>query len=861
MLMTKEERNRIEKDFEKIRQLARSKEDLFQILSDCKGEEEICMKFLYAYMPLSDLANYNGELFLRFVRHALGIRERLYWVKTLDTFVFLNYVLQYRINNEDIEFYSESFFHEIYPRIKEKSLEKAVLEVNYWCYEKATYQSSDIRTLSPLSVIRNTYGRCGEESVLAVAALRSVGIPARQCYVPRWAHCDDNHAWVEVYIEGEWKYLGACEPEDRLNKGWFVQPASRAMFIHSRIFSPFTMEKTIGSCNERLTELNITSRYAKTKEIKVQVFNRDGSYANGVEVRFEVVNFAAFYPLTSVTTDELGCAFLETGLGDLCIYAHNESEYGFCKIDVRLEDEVKITLGSFREEVRPFELTMKPPMGRVTENPPFTGQETVQSIRTGKAGIIRKAYEDTFFNQEKAKVYIEDYDNSYSQKQKEALAKNSIAKQARLKQILIHSRGNHEQITAFLEEEETRIYTGYKLALLESLSRKDLTDVKAEELKDFLLGAMPYKNNFKKDVFIPYVLCPRVSYEKLTAHRKKLMERFSKEEKEEFRSNPNKLFDYIRDKIGTFEELEYASLSASADNALTLAAGSNLTKKIAFVTILRTLGIPARMESLYLSVEYFKDNLWHSVNTEKEQEPNKKANLTLESNSEVTFLYYKNYSIARMEDGVFRDLELAGNPWEKQITYELRPGNYRVMTVNRESDGSVDALLYSLVLREGENKSLALLINEKRKAQNRIALKNRKLYMETEELTYLSKELKQKSLVIWLDLGREPTEHLLNELMDAKELIHKRKVEILAILNKQADRSNITFQKALSILPFVKTRIKTESDSLEDIYEAFGIADKQLPLAIVADENLSGIFGMAGYHVGIGELLLSHMKE
>ncbi len=71
------------------------------------------------------------------------------------------------------------------------------------------------------------YGRCGEESTFLVAALRSVGIPARQVYTPRWAHTDDNHAWVEAWADGKWYFLGACEPEPVLNLGWFNAPASR----------------------------------------------------------------------------------------------------------------------------------------------------------------------------------------------------------------------------------------------------------------------------------------------------------------------------------------------------------------------------------------------------------------------------------------------------------------------------------------------------------------------------------------------------------------------------------------------------------------------------------------------------------
>lgn len=59
----------------------------------------------------------------------------------------------------------------------------------------------------------------GEESTFLVAALRSVGIPARQVYTPRWAHTDDNHAWVEAWADGKWYFLGACEPEPVLISG------------------------------------------------------------------------------------------------------------------------------------------------------------------------------------------------------------------------------------------------------------------------------------------------------------------------------------------------------------------------------------------------------------------------------------------------------------------------------------------------------------------------------------------------------------------------------------------------------------------------------------------------------------------
>ena len=142
--------------------------------------------------------------------------------------IFRHFVLPIRVNNENLDSSRWVFFMELKEKIKNLSMKDAALEVNHWCHEKVTYRGTDIRTSSPLATVKTAFGRCGEESTFTVAALRSVCIPARQCYTPRWAHGDDNHAWVEVWIDGKWHYIGACEPESDLDMAWFTEPAKRA---------------------------------------------------------------------------------------------------------------------------------------------------------------------------------------------------------------------------------------------------------------------------------------------------------------------------------------------------------------------------------------------------------------------------------------------------------------------------------------------------------------------------------------------------------------------------------------------------------------------------------------------------------
>ncbi|MGG4393728.1 hypothetical protein ABEX25_05365 [Paenibacillus thiaminolyticus] len=58
---------RLKEKFQYKRQLARHREEvLFGIFDEPLTEEErFCLQFLYAYMPLHDMANYDGDYFLK----------------------------------------------------------------------------------------------------------------------------------------------------------------------------------------------------------------------------------------------------------------------------------------------------------------------------------------------------------------------------------------------------------------------------------------------------------------------------------------------------------------------------------------------------------------------------------------------------------------------------------------------------------------------------------------------------------------------------------------------------------------------------------------------------------------------------
>lgn len=281
--------------------------------------ETECLAFLYQNMPMPDSVDYPKAYWRQQVRMALKARTQMPWGKRVPRWEFENFVLPVRVNDESLDDARTVIYNELAPRLKDLSMEQAALEVNHWCHEKVSYRPSDSRTSAPLATMRNSIGRCGEESTFVVSALRAVGIPARQVYCPRWAHTDDNHAWVEVWVDGRWRFMGACEPETVLDKGWFNWAANRAMLVRTYDYAGH--------------EISTTATYAPTKTLRIRVVDEKGEPIPDATVDFRLYNYSEFYPLRTVKSDADGYASFTTGYGDLLVWVSTLDAYGVQKAD------------------------------------------------------------------------------------------------------------------------------------------------------------------------------------------------------------------------------------------------------------------------------------------------------------------------------------------------------------------------------------------------------------------------------------------------------------------------------------------------------------------------------------------------
>ena len=373
--------------------------------------EREALEFLYAYMPLADVTDYPVSYYVDQVRATFRIREEMGW--KVPEREFRHFVLPLRVNNENLDTSRVAFNREIAPRVKGMSMKDAILEVNHWCHEKMTYQPSDARTSSPLASVMNALGRCGEESTFCVAALRSVGIPARQVYTPRWAHTDDNHAWVEAWADGEWHFIGACEPEPVLDLGWFNAPASRAMLMHTKVFGRYDGPEEVVLESPNYTEVNLIDNYATTARADFRVVDAAGKPVEGARVDFCIYNYAEFYPAVSKYTDADGRTFLSSGLGDLLIWASKDGAYGYAKCSFGKDKEVTVvldrslSLSKGRPDTDAFDIVPPPENVRLPEVTP--AQRAENDRRAAYEDSLRHAYEATFPTHEEALAFTQEH--------------------------------------------------------------------------------------------------------------------------------------------------------------------------------------------------------------------------------------------------------------------------------------------------------------------------------------------------------------------------------------------------------------------------------------------------------------------
>ena len=768
------------------------------------------LAFLKIALPPCDRTAVPDSALQALVRHAAAVRAEVPWGASIPEDVFLPYVLFPRVNTESPSYYHGPLWSLLRPRILGKTMEAAVQAVNLWCAESAEYRSTDDRTNSPLDMLRLTWGRCGEESVLLVSALRACGIPARQVYAPWWSHCDDNHAWVEAWVDGTWRYLGACEPEPVLDSGWFTSAASRAMLVHTRAWGLAPAGEEICGTEFGAGIINRTAAYAQTAELTVLV-QAGGKPVPGLTVRFELANLAALRPIHSARTGADGAARLRLGLGSLRVHVTDGTRFLARTCTLAADQTLCLDWSEASDRADGETFTQRPPRETRIQPAAVSPEAEARHAAQLRACAAALAKKRAAFSEE----------NPYLKK----------------------ACGNAAAIRAFLAD--AAFPQADKTALLDTLREKDFGDATLEMLADALSCALPYRDRCPAEVWQHGVLAPRAANEKLLPVRASL--------RDWFRADPPNtaldLWNRLREQIRVYPDRDFCT--PDLRRVLETGACAAPTLDALFVACARALGFAARLNPA-TQVKEIWDGAWRPLLPETAQT----GNLRLVNASADALSGGTDFGLERLEGGLWTPLELDGTVLSEALTLTLPAGIYRLVCLTRMADGSVDGALTPVSVTAGETASLPVRCPPHRLPRDLRPVPLPEL--AAADGPVLAACAGKPALIALLAPSEEPSVHFLNELREAAEAANAAGIALRLLHLPEADPARIRAAAA----PYADAQILTLPDAaaLLPWREALHAGELRLPFALAVNRAGEGLFALTNYRVGSVRTLLDILK-
>ena len=849
-------RAEVENDFQ-AKQAALPNGDLFAVFNDqMTPEEREALTFMYAYMPIGDITDYNGDFYLKNIRSSFQARNEMPWGDSIPEDIFRHFVLPVRVNNENLDESRMVFFDELKDRVKGLSLYDAVLEVNHWCHEKVIYTPSDSRTSSPLASVKTAYGRCGEESTFTVAALRSVGIPARQVYTPRWAHTDDNHAWVEAWVNGKWYFLGACEPEPVLNLGWFNGPAYRGMLMHTKVFGKYNGPEDVMERTDGYTEINVIDNYAPSAKAVITVTDANDKPVKDALVEFKIYNYAEFNSVARKKTDADGKCSLSAGKGDMLVWASKDGKFGYSKVSFGKDGEVTIALNKKPGDVETIVLDIVPPVDGSIPAEVSPEQKEANAKRLLEEDAIRNKYVATFYTEEKA----------------EALAKELGIDPMKTEDFMIGSRGNWMEIEKFLRETPAE-KRAQAMALLDVVSAKDLRDTPASVFADHLNNTPAVQSEW----FNEYIMNPRVANEYLTPYKSFFAANIEPSLAKQAVENPQALVDWVKNNVSINDALNAQRIPIMPMGVWKSRIADKGSRNIFFVAVARSLGIPARIEPVARKIQYFKDNAWVDVDFEAAVQTTAKQGKVIASYQPIKALqdpkYYSHFTIAKvLPNGTLQTLNFErggnvdmglGDTWSGLLKKPLSmdEGNYMLVTGTRMANGSVLAEIEFFNVEADKTTPIQLEMRESKDEIQVIGNFNSENKFKRadngEETSLLATTGRGYYIVALLGSRQEPTNHAMRDIAAVKKELEDWGRGIVLLFPDEKGYKNFDPKEFGDLPGTITYGLDIDGAIQKEMATAMKLQNANtLPIFLIADTFNRVVFVSQGYTIGLGEQLM-----
>ena len=216
-----------------------------------------------------------------------------------------------------------------------------------------------------------------------------------------------------------------------------------------------------------------------------------------------------------------------------------------------------------------------------------------------------------------------------------------------------------------------------------------------------------------------------------------------------------------------------------------------------------------------------------------------------------------DFGLTKQEDE--QALDLSSYSWKNgQMTVDLLPGRYTVITDSRLPCGDIHAHTVRFSLDNGEKRRIPLEKVPVFPEEMTVSCPLPDFTVRSPDGRELAgRELtRTPALLAWLEVGREPTEHLLGELRDRAAALAG--MDIVLLVPDLRDRADPLLAEVCRVLPRCRVLLGGRPNALA---RSVFLEPGCLPLVLVTDGPLHAVYAAAGYRVQLAETVLRQAKE
>ena len=190
---------------------------------------------------------------------------------------------------------------------------------------------------------------------------------------------------------------------------------------------------------------------------------------------------------------------------------------------------------------------------------------------------------------------------------------------------------------------------------------------------------------------------------------------------------------------------------------------------------------------------------------------------------------------------------------------DVPAGDYRLIASNRAPNGNLSAREYLFSTAKAKTTEISIDLPY---AQITEHMENKEIpdfrLMDQKGNSYALKDLAKDVplVVMWLEEGKEPTEHILNELMEWYNGFNNTGSRVMFILKNESSLSDTTLQKVLNCGLKADVFYGDFEKDAPRVAESLDKDRNKFPLVFITTDGLHSVYTFSGYNVGMAELLL-----